>query len=388
MRVLALVALLAAASSVQGFSGAMFNGTAPNASFQYSFDAIPVDTLDDAIVQMVGYEQGLSKTYLDLVLKVQHAYYISTSMKYFDALIMMDMMKKMGESPPKMGMSPTKIDLLAHYNLFYATKVFLTQQVFAAAELQVDFENQRKTTYLLQMANSAGVLPQELVQFMYLQMSIMFLKVQKMSAAFRTVSTFTSWLEDELDVSIDLINSKGSKAAEHKAGLMQKDLIETRSFSFAALSDYTTLDLTIFSMEVYVQYQVQGMMAAAGAAQPVSMLEVETETETKTATGTKFYAALAAPFVLGGDTGTYLTVYTGYQKYAAYAAASAGQQSCMFSKLGFKAKDQKKSKTFRTAAKAAWAQYSQFSTQAANIDYITSMWMIYSFFVQPTSAAH
>merc|ERR1719198_1041590 len=362
MRVLALVALLAAASSVEGFAG-FFNGSIPNASFQYSFDAIPAEALDDTIVQMVAYEQQMSKTYLDLVLKVQHAYYISTSMKYFDALIMMDMMKKMGESPPKMGMSPTKIDLLAHYNLFYATKVFLTQQVFAAAELQVDFENQRKTTYLLQMANSAGVLPQELVQFMYLQMSIMFLKVQKMSAAFRTVSTFTSWLEDELDVSIDLINSKGSKAAEHKAGLMQKDLIETRSFSFAALSDYATLDLTIFSMEVYVQYQVQGMMAAAGAAQP-------------------------APFVLGGDTGQYLTVYTGYQKYAAYAAASAGQQSCMFSKLGFKAKDQKKSKPFRTAAKAAWAQYSQFSTQAANIDYITSMWMIYSFFVQPTSAAH
>lgn len=382
MRVLALVALLAAASSVEGFAG-FFNGSIPNASFQYSFDAIPAEALDDTIVQMVAYEQQMSKTYLDLVLKVQHAYYISTSMKYFDTLVMMDMMKKMGEEKPKIGMSPTKIDLLAHYNLFYATKIFTVQQVFAAAELQSDWMKARAQNILMMMASQAGALPQELTSLMYLQMTTNFLKVQKLSTAFRVVSTFTSWLEDELDVSIDLIEAKGSKAAHHKAGLMQKDLIETRSFSFAALSDYATLDLTIFSMEVYMQYQVQGMLAAVGAAQPVSMLEVETETEVKTETGTKFYAALAAPFVLGGEMGSYMTVYTGYQKYAAYAGAVAGQQSCMFSKLGYKAKDRKKKKTFRTAAKAAWAQFSQFSTQAANIDYISSMWMIYTFFVHP-----
>merc|ERR1712022_19058 len=60
-----------------------------------------------------------------------------------------------------------------------------------------------------------------------------------------------------------------------------------------------------------------------------SFLELQTNTETKT----KFYAALFAPFILGGSHQTYLDMYTFYQITMQYWASSSGLQSATAYKM-------------------------------------------------------
>lgn len=171
---------------------------------------------------------------------------------------------------------------------------------------------------------------------------------------------------------------------------MQKDLVTTRTFAFSSLSDFAQLDLTIWGVELYEQYACKSILDAystttsALPAQAASFLE--TEATTNTQTGTKFYAALAAPFFVGGDSGTYLTVYHSYKLYAQYVAAAAGKQSTAFSNAALKnGASTKKGKMYKQAARSAWMQFSAFTTQAAHIDYITSLWTLYNLFILPNT---
>lgn len=231
-------------------------------------------------------------------------------------------------------------------------------------------------------------------------MTTTFLKVQKLSAALRTCSAFTTWLEDEIDVGVaQLAGSDGYKGLHD---IHNVDLAGSRVWAFQAYQDYAGLDALSYSLDVYLQYSTQGVFSqlsgsamaqtspAEGAAEespasteePVAMLETEAATQSKT----QFWgAALAAPFVLGGDVGTWLAMYTGYQKYAVYVAASSGYQAAVFRERSSRAPAHsgKMREMYTGAAKAAWAQFSAFSKQAAYVDYILALWTMYALFIQP-----
>jgi len=394
VRAVACVVALVAVSHAAAFTNNSFIG--PITGIDYS-QYFPTNILsggdytyqgpmpDDFVVQAVGYEQMMSKTYSDLFIKLQGAYHMESSMKHFLTLAMADMVKQNGEAIPGVEVANTpKLDLLAHYELMYANKVFLYQTVFAAAELQNDFFQSRAMQ--IRILALGDQVPPEITSLVHKALALDFLKMQKISAAFKTVSAFNTWLEDELDVTLDVL--EGGAAAKHKPGLMAADLNEARLIAFNAYKDYAGLDLTIFGAELYLQYDTQRLVggiqgAVAGATGATSFLEVEAATNTQAQS--KFYAALFAPYVIGGDMANYLAAYTGYQKYAQFSAATAGLQASQFKAVALKKGGDG---TYAKAVKGAWHQFATYQLQAAHIDYITSLWMIYAIFFQSNSAAH
>ena len=217
-------------------------------------------------------------------------------------------------------------------------------------------------------------------------LSILFLVCLFFIFYFQTISAFSTWLEDEIDVSLDVV--AGTQGAVHKVGLMAEDLNEARLGAFAAYKDFASIDVTVFGLELYLQYSVQGLapemvsqaVGATAANGASSFLEVEAATKSKS----KFWtAALLAPYVIGGDMANYLAVYEGYQKYAQYNAAVAGYQSSVLKAAALKKGGDE---TYSKAVKGAWYQFATFQQQAAYIDYITSAWMLYAIFFQPAQA--
>merc|ERR1712100_19386 len=90
-----------------------------------------------------------------------------------------------------------KATLISHLDMYTAIKIRLYQTIFSAADLQKEFFLNRGMQ--LRLLSLGDALPAEYANFMYLMMFKTFLSTQKVSKSLEVVSTWSTWLEDDLE---------------------------------------------------------------------------------------------------------------------------------------------------------------------------------------------
>merc|ERR1711988_1439051 len=264
--------------------------------------------------------------------------------------------------------SPAKATLISHLDMFTAIKIRLYQTIFNAADLQKEFFLNRGMQ--LRLLSLGDALPAEYANFMYLMMFKTFLSTQKVSKSLEVVSTWTTWLEDELDAG----RAMAGAAYVNRMSITssKNELIDDKFFAFTAYSQFAYLDMSEFMMEGYLEY-VQGSAAAPAGAPPAagaaaaSFLEVETSTEAK---------FVPTMLQFAGQSYYAQKLYRMYFLYYQYAAAQNGLQSVYASKAkGLKGVEGPKGLSLSKAL-----YYNGFLPNlvyASDIMTVTAMWQMY-----------
>merc|ERR1711988_389665 len=340
---------------------------------------------DLAIEQAVNAEMSIARTYLDIVLKVQMAYYqkksattaIMLNRKLFgtkapiapaalleDENDFEDDATSFLETELEM-QSPAKATLISHLDMFTAIKIRLYQTIFNAADLQKEFFLNRGMQ--LRLLSLGDALPAEYANFMYLMMFKTFLSTQKVSKSLEVVSTWTTWLEDELDAGRAMA---GAAYVNRMSITASKDeLVDDKFFAFTAYSQFAYLDMSEFMMEGYLEY-VQGSAAAPAGAPPAagaaaaSFLEVETSTEAK---------FVPTMLQFAGQSYYAQKLYRMYFLYYQYAAAQNGLQSVYASK----AKGLEGAKGPKLSKALYYNGFLPNLVYASDIMTVTAMWQMY-----------
>jgi len=271
---------------------------------------------------------------------------------------------------PDLKTKATRLDLISKLDLFTAIKVRMYQTVFTAADLQKEFFLNRGLQ--LRLLSLGGALPSEYANLMYLQMFKTFLSTQKVSKSFEVVSTWTTWLEDELDAA----RAKSGVANVNRMDITSSkdELAEDRIFAFTAYANLAYIEMSEFMMESYLEYTMGANYKPAADAvtpgeAPASFLETETSTEAK-----------FVPTMLQFTGQTYYAqkLYRMYFLYYQYAAASSGLQSCYA--------NSKKVKVGGPRAKLSKALFFKGFlpnlVYASDIQLVTAMWQMY-YVLQP-----
>lgn len=448
-----------------------------NADGDYEMDDAMMMMMGDQIIgECVDMENQQATKYRDLVINLQIAYYQSSAAQLFInkqysqhqnnrnqngfhvnagasiSFLEIDSSKDFEEDAEgpeyegddgkvylnQQGIEGHKMRLLASLNLFHSIKVFNLKTMFMASNLQQEFFATRAA--MLKFTMYKDLIPPELISIFYVQMGSLFLKTQSLSLALQTVSTWTTWLEDELDFGIAILSNL-DVLDEEKIGDYESEITDGRMWAFTTFSNFANIELTIFTLDYYVQYQSAQIMQQSGQGQieqepskmngmqmnmqqnmqqniqqkmrqnnlqtkmrlsqmkmPAStggtgqsFLETGAEAKTKT----KFVAALVAPFVLGGDHLTYTNIYTFYQVFMQKQAADSGLMSAYAMKQasGQAAQQHMDSGLATQAKNSAEMHFGAFASglqQVANVGYITALWKMYFMYREwqdPNSAA-
>jgi hypothetical protein len=95
----------------------------------------------------------------------------------------------------------------------------------------------------LRLLSLGDSLPAEYANFMYLMMFKTFLSTQKVSKSLEVVSTWTTWLEDELDAGRAMA---GEAYVNRMSITASKDeLVDDKFFAFTAYSQFAYLDMSV-----------------------------------------------------------------------------------------------------------------------------------------------
>merc|ERR1719446_1078134 len=197
---------------------------------------------------------------------------------------------------------------MQHIDMFTAIKIRMYMTVYAAADLQKEFFQNRAVQLRLYSDMATGVDVAPLSQIVYLQMFKTYLSTSKISKSFEMVSTWSTWLEDELDAVRDKMGDKSSGGAE------DKELAQDKLFAFKAYSSYAYLDMCEYMITTYMEYYISSMMeqpmgafytnpGPMVATEPLtsgvsaaSFLETESTTNTNTNTQSKFIPTMLAGY--------------------------------------------------------------------------------------------
>jgi len=249
-----------------------------------------------------------------------------------------------------------------------AIKVNLYQSVYAASDLQKEFFLNRGLQ--LKVASFGDAIPKEYVNLLYIQVFKTYLSTQKLSKRFEMVSTWTTWLEDELD----LVRAKAGDVGS--GGSSDAEIVTDRLFAFQAFSNVAYLDLSEFMIASYLEYQqgvlagaaVEGAMGGAG-----SFLEVEANTNSKS----KFVPTMLQA---AGQTYYATKLYKMYSLYYAYAAAQGGLQSASikFSLVSGKGAASKLPNAAKYSDSLMALGFASNVMYACDVDMVTAMWSIYN----------
>lgn len=377
--------------------------------------------IDQAILGVVQGEEMLARTYLELVLKVQAAYYNRKAASSMVQLFLTRngnqpeaIQQAIQEAAPAQSLEEVDDDeeenaaeddevdaeeayqnaadfvleedgdavsflevstadkkqrLVAqahlYLDLFTAVKVRTFQTVYAAADLQKEFFLNRGLQ--LKVGSLGDAIPKEYANLLYIQLFKTYLSTQKLSKSFQMVSTWSTWLEDELDkIRADL--------GDHGSGGSDGEEIYTdRLFAFQAYSQLAYLELSEFMVETYLEYQT-GMVGASveGATEGASsFLEVGASSKTK------FVPTMLA---FAGQSYYAMKLYKMYYLYYQYAAAQAGLQaaSIRFSSVSGKGLGANIPQG-KAYAKSLYALgFGSNLMYASDVEMVTSMWAIYN----------
>jgi len=253
-------------------------------------------------------------------------------------------------------------------DLFTAIKVNLYQSVYAASDLQKEFFLNRGLQ--LKVASFGDAIPKEYVNLLYIQVFKTYLSTQKLSKKFEMVSTWTTWLEDELDLVRANAGDVGS------GGSSNAEIATDRLYAFKAFSNVAYLDLSEFMIASYLEYQ-QGVLAGAAVEAATggagSFLEVEANTNSKS----KFVPTMLQA---AGQTYYATKLYKMYSLYYAYAAAEAGLQSASikFSQVSGKGVTSKLPNAAKYSDSLFSLGFASNIMYACDVDMVTAMWSIYN----------
>jgi len=329
--------------------------------------------------------------------------------------------EELGRRLSKTGSQVHKYQLLGALNLFHSIKIMNLKNIYMAHDLQEAFFVDR--ALWLKLALFKDLVPPELLSVFYKRLVSTFIKINTLSLSMQTVSTFTTWLEDEVDLGVYLLANPGQTSKVDS--ILGLEIADDRLWAFTAYNKFATLQLTTFALDYYIDYEINNLMATgnAGDAQQMpqqggpmigmrnmqmprmpgqSFLQTESKTEAKTKT--KFYAALFAPFLFCGNGdpkngafGGYQTptcqmhqggiangIYSFYQIYMTYSASSLGLQSAQSMKMAFNKADRKvgmaSAGTMMRYSKQLFGAFASNLQQVANVGYITSLWEIYQIY--------
>jgi hypothetical protein len=406
---------------------------APAAEEPIAVEEVPAEDagfagIDEAIMGVVQGEEMLARTYLELVLKVQAAYY---NRKAASSMVQLFLTRN-GEEPeavqkaiqqaapqqqsfeesdadedediaredddevdaeeayqnaadfvleedndddamsfleiPHSDKKKQRLIAQAHLylDLFTAIKVRTFQSVYAAADLQKEFFLNRGLQ--LKVGSLGDAIPKEYANLLYIQLFKTYLSTQKLSKSFQMVSTWSTWLEDELD------KIRGDLGDHGSGGSNGEEIYTDRLFAFQAYSQLAYLELSEFMVDTYLEYQT-GMVGAASAegAPEGAASFLETGASSKT----KFVPTMLA---FSGQSYYAMKLYKMYYLYYQYAAAQAGLQaaSIRFSSLSGKGVGASIPQG-KAYAKSLYALgFGSNLMYASDVEMVTSMWAIYN----------
>jgi hypothetical protein len=260
--------------------------------------------------------------------------------------------------------TPGEQNLLAAYHLFYGIKLELLRTIYQAADLQESFWALR--AFQLTATSAGNLLPQQ-TQLLYLLSYKTQLETLKLAYKLQTISHFTMWLEDEIDLD------------------EPANLIQDKEYAFNAYNTFAMLDYQILYLNMYLQSAVAipptaAADASASANANVAMLEVEEQAQP---TETKFFSPLTG----GAGFLQYTQMLKMYQvllqMYGAQAAlASVNAEKVAFEKLNDStSSNDKEGIDSQTSAHHLFSSFGQNIAQAAQLEQLVAyfeLWSLYA----------
>jgi len=261
----------------------------------------------------------------------------------------------------KPSQSTAKQSLLSVYELFSGIKRWLHVTVFTAGDVQNAFWTDRAIQMSLQ--GFAGQLSPQHAQFLYLKNFRTQLQTLKFANQLQTISHFTTWLEDEIDIGSELANPT-STVAMALLEASADDLIASKLQAFQAYSSYAQIDMYVMYIDMYLNQILASLQNAPSPSNATSFLETESE----------FLPLMMMGGLGGGQMGPWIGYYrTMLQVQAAQAGlTSAMAESVARKKLNDKdTSNDKDGEASLVFARQSFASFGQTLAQMSQVD----MWL-------------
>jgi len=270
-----------------------------------------------------------------------------------------------------------KIDLFGSLQLFYSVKIKLYQTLTFAADLQQEFYFDRMTTYMISMFGQGA--PAQLTQLFYMKTFSTQLKTLKLALTLQTISHFTTWLEDAIDVGTALVADVPN--AFLVAEDQDDDLIRDKMFAFSTYNQLATVNFLIFYIDMYLEYTVVAAMGGGAAPPAASFLEEEVEAEPSQS------QSQFMPYMYYNYPQVYTKFYQLYHLIFTMSAAHSGLMSVMLESAAYEKEmdmdefNDDEAEQQRTMAQHMFGAYAQNLMMASQLEYFTSIYELFGMFM-------
>jgi hypothetical protein len=295
------------------------------------------------------------------------------------------------------GMDDAKRSLLAAYELYSGIKRWLHVTIFTAGDVQDTYYTDKALQ--LQVAALQGALPPQITQLMYLKAFRTQLQTLSFAQRLQTISHFTMWLEDEIDVGKVIADPSNP----YRTAVLQDqelDLITGQLYAFQAYNSFAQIELYMFFIDMYVNQIMVSLAVAQPAPAPAANgtfadASVLLETESTLEVEEKPFVGGAAAG--GAGFGQFAMWISFYRVMLQAQTAQAGFTSAASSQLAYtKLHDSDESNDqealqHRAFARQSFASFGSNLAQTAQIDQwlaFMSLYQIYGSMSQGGAAAN
>jgi len=295
------------------------------------------------------------------------------------------------------GLEDAKRSLLAAYNLYSGIKRWLHVTIFTAGDVQNAYYSDKALQ--MQVATLQGQLPPQITQFMYLKAFRTQLQTLSFAQRLQTISHFTMWLEDEIDVGKVIADPTNP----YRVVVLQdqeSDLITGQLYAFQAYNSFAQIELYTFFIDMYLQQILASLQVAQGPATgngTFAEASVLLETESTETLEVEAKPFTAGPAAAGAGFAQFTLWISFYRVMLQAQTAQAGFTSAVSSQLAYAklhdadASNDQEALQHRAFARQSFASFGSNLAQTAQIDQwlaFMSLYQIYGAMSQGAAAAN